>query len=171
MENKVDENKAIEDTSDVNKSMDIPSEPTNHIDAENSSDNVDEEEDELSEELIRLMTKDGVEYLLNAPLPPSKGFIINDEGAPIIWNPMSLRMEPYVPEEVTIKKMSLFRFGNSGDDVFRIFCLANKGSEYKDEGLSVIRTLPISEISSWDTITDENNLISSEQLGEDDYDE
>lgn len=125
----------------------------------------DEDEDELpEEEFIRLVTKDGVDYLLNAPLPPSKGFIINDEGIPIIWNPMTLRMEPYFPEDVKIKKISVFRFGS--EDVFRIFCLAEEGSEYKEEGLAVIRTIPFSEISSWDTITDENNLISSEEENE-----
>lgn len=132
-------------------------------------DNEEEDEDIYEgEEYIRLMTKDGVEYLINAPLPPSKGFIINDDGHPIIWNPMSLRMEKYVPEEVRIKKISLFQLKGSGD-VFRIFCLATKGSEYKKEGLSVIRTIPFNEISSWDTIIDESALgISINQEEEED---
>lgn len=132
---------------------------------ESEDENSDESDDDsgFDEEYVRLVTKDGVEYLLEAPLPPTKGFILNEHGSAVIWNPNSLRMEPYVPEQVRIKKISLFHI-NGTDDVFRIFCLANDGSEYKQQGLAVIRTVPFSEISSWDTIVDENALIQDADL-------
>jgi len=141
---------------------------TNNISEDNTTeveeeDSVLEEEDDYEEEYIRLATKEGVEYLLNSPLPPAKGFVFGEDGTPLVWNPLKLRMERYSPEEVTIKKISLFHLSGA-DDVFRIFCLANKGGEYKDAGLTVIRTVPISEISSWDTIVDEKVLITSENI-------
>jgi len=127
----------------------------------------DEDEDEggYEEEYIRIATKEGVEYLLNSPLPPAKGFAFGEDGSPLVWNPLKLRMERYSPEEVTIKKISLFHLSGA-EDVFRIFCLANNGGEYKEAGLTVIRTVPISEISSWDTIVNEDILIAAEDIVE-----
>ena len=135
---------------------------------EPSTEDSDAEEDiaggeEYEEEYIRLVTKDGVDYLLGAPLPPSKGFIIGEDGAALVWNPNSLRMESYVPEDVRIKKMSLMHL-NGSEDVFRIFCLAVDDSEYKKEGYSVIRTIPFSEISSWDTLVEESMLIGEQDM-------
>ena len=131
-----------------------------------SEDNVQQTDDDnddsipdISEEIIRVVTKDGVEYLLTARLPPPKGFVIEEStGNPLVWNPVALRMVVWKPEPVTIKNIDLWK-SPDGSSVFRIACVADKDSDYEKQGLTIVRTISKEEVSTWDSVTNQEAML------------
>lgn len=96
---------------------------------------------EIKEEIVRVITKDGATYVLGAPLPQPIGQ--DPEPVTVIYIELS-----YSPEE-------------GGDDIFRIFCKPDQGSHYEREGLMVITSIPYSEVTRWDSVTNQEDTIQA----------
>ncbi len=95
---------------------------------------------EIKEEIVRVITKDGATYVLGAPLPQPVG---------------------QDPEPVSVIYIELSYSPDEGEDIFRIFCKPDEGSHYEREGLMVITSVPYSEVTRWDSVTNQEETIQA----------